>query len=214
MRQLYNDRGNLAIGFHGCRKEVADALVVNPNDIRISENDWDWLGAGFYIWESNLERALEWAQNMYGDEGAVIGVVYELGTCLDLMDSSCIKLVKQARDIFVSGFINRGDRIPVNKDLKSDSNKDKKLRYLDCAVINFLTGNVDIAYAEEMKEKGYSMTQAFDSVRGCFNEGGKIEGMEIYEKTHIQVAIRNMNCIKAVFLPREEIAFPTPLTTI
>lgn len=47
-----------------------------------------------------------------------------------------------------------------------------------------------------------------DTVRGCFHEGAKIEGMEIYEKTHIQIAIRNMNCIKAVFLPREEQAFP------
>lgn len=77
----------------------------------------------------------------------------------------------------------------------------------DCAVINYLTRKMDIAYAQEMKEKGYSQSRVFDSVRGCFNEGGKIEGMEIYEKTHIQIAIRNMNCIKGVFLPRHEKVF-------
>ena len=62
-----------------------------------------------------------------------------------------------------------------------------------------------------LKEKGYSKRKAFDTVRGCFNEGAKLDGMEIYEKTHIQIAIRNLNCIKGVFLPREENVFPQSL---
>lgn len=40
-----------------------------------------------------MERAREWAIDMHGDNGAVVGIVYELGTCLDLMDSCCIDLV-------------------------------------------------------------------------------------------------------------------------
>lgn len=211
MSQLYNDRGTLGVGFHGCRKEVAEVLVNNPDDIRISRNDWDWLGAGFYIWENNQERAEEWARNTYGEEGAVVGVVYELGTCLDLMDSSSIKLVKEARNEFEKIIKSQGLPMPVNRDLKSDTNKDKLLRRFDCSVINFLTGRMDEAYAEDVRANGYSLMQAFDSVRGCFNEGAKIEGMEIYEKTHIQIAIRNMNCIKGVFLPREEKVFPASL---
>ena len=211
-RQLYNYRGSLALGFHGCRKEVAKKLVANPEDIRISENDWDWLGAGFYIWENNLERAEEWAVRTYGEDAAVVGVVYELGNCLDLMETSSIGLVKDARDEYVKYMHLIGASLPSNKDLKRDANHDKLLRYMDCAVINYLTDRTDLRCAQELKDNGYSEHKAFDTIRGCFNEGAKLDGMEIYEKTHIQIAIRNMNCIKGLFLPREERVFPLSLT--
>lgn len=208
MSQLYNDRGNLAIGFHGCTKIVAQKLICNPTDIRLSENRYDWLGSGFYIWENNLERAREWANEMHGDDGAVVGVVYELGTCLDLMDSCCIALVKAARLDFEELMAELELPLPKNRDKKDNLHKDKLLRNYDCAVINHLTRTTDAAYAEDVKTRGFSQTQVFDSVRGCFWEGGRIDNMQIYEKTHIQIAIRNVNCIKGIFMPREEILFP------
>lgn len=211
MSRLYNDRGNLAIGFHGCTKDVAMKLISNPADIKLSENDYDWLGSGFYIWENNLERAREWAIDTHGENGAVVGVVYELGTCLDLMDSCCIDLVKAARIDFEELMASLEFPLPVNRDIKNDLHKDKILRNYDCAVINHLTRTTDAAYAEDVKSQGFSQTQVFDSVRGCFWEGGKIDNMEIYEKTHIQIAIRNVNCIRGIFLPREEIFFPQSL---
>lgn len=211
MSQLYNDRGNLAIGFHGCTKDVAMKLISNPADIKLSENDYDWLGSGFYIWENNLERAREWAIDTHGENGAVVGVVYELGTCLDLMDSCCIDLVKAARIDFEDLMASLELPLPVNRDIKNDLHKDKILRNYDCAVINHLTRTTDAAYVEDVKSQGFSQTQVFDSVRGCFWEGGKIDNMEIYEKTHIQIAIRNVNCIRGIFLPREEIFFPQSL---
>lgn len=208
MSRLYDNRGNLSVGFHGCRRDVALELLNNPDKIKISENDYDWLGSGFYIWENNMERAVEWAKNFYGDKGAVVGVVYELGTCLDLMDSSCINLIKEARKSFEIDMNLLGLPIPTNKDLRNDPNKDKILRKLDCAVINYLTSTTDTMYKHEVSSLGYSEKQVFDSVRGCFWEGAKIDKMEIYEKTHIQIAIRNMNCIKGIFLPRSLVKFP------
>lgn len=208
MSLLYSDRGNLSLGFHGCKSSVAEKLISTPGEIKISQNKWDWLGSGFYIWENNMERALEWAKNQYGEEGAVIGVVYELGTCLDLMDSACIQLLKMARKEFENDMNAIGKPLPSNKDLKSDPNKDRILRNLDCAVINYLTSTTDESCRKDIQAKGYSEIRPFDSVRGCFNEGAKIPGMEIYEKTHIQIAIRNLNCIKGIFRPRGEIIFP------
>lgn len=60
MSRLYDNRGNLSVGFHGCRRDVALELLKNPDKIKISENDYDWLGSGFYIWENNMERAVEY----------------------------------------------------------------------------------------------------------------------------------------------------------
>ena len=44
----------------------------------------------------------------------------------------------------------------------------------------------------------------YDSVRGVFFEGSDLyENAGFKEKNHIQIAIRNQNCIKGFFIPRE-----------
>lgn len=58
---MYDIRPNLIIGFHGCDKYAAEALINNPNTIKISGEPHDWLGHGMYFWENNEERAMQWA---------------------------------------------------------------------------------------------------------------------------------------------------------
>jgi hypothetical protein len=45
---------------------------------------------------------------------------------------------------------------------------------------------------------------SFDSVRGVFFEGEEVyPNASFREKDHIQICVRNPNCIKGFFLPRE-----------
>jgi hypothetical protein len=62
---------------------------------------------------------------------------------------------------------------------------------LDCAVIQLLHLDQDKIHP-------------FDSVRGLFPEGDLLyENAGFREKNHIQICVRNPNCIKGFFLPRE-----------
>lgn len=209
MDTVYNKRCGLFIGFHGCDKSVRDVLLYNPQDVRLSSNMYDWLGTGFYIWENNYERAYNWAKNNRNiSDPAVIGVTYELGNCLDLMDSDCISVIEEAYKEFEAVNKVLGVGLPQNKDLASDLNHDRLLRNLDCAVINYATRKTDALYIEDLQNNGYSKVEPYDTVRGCFTEGNKVFSTEIYEKTHIQVCVRNLNCIKGFFMPRRFIPFP------
>jgi hypothetical protein len=61
---------------------------------------------------------------------------------------------------------------------------------------------------EDKETTGYSELKLFDSARGVFTEGGPAyPGAGILEKSHIQICIRNSNCIKGFFLPRKEKEF-------
>lgn len=68
---------------------------------------------------------------------------------------------------------------------------------------------IDKQYKEDIIDKGYSEYPIFDSTRGAFWEGGPaFSGAGIMRKSHIQICIRNLNCIKGFFVPRKEIVFP------
>ena len=55
-----NSLGPLVL-FHGCDKDVAEAVLSGQATLQPSENDYDWLGNGIYFWVDSPERALSWA---------------------------------------------------------------------------------------------------------------------------------------------------------
>jgi hypothetical protein len=89
-----------------------------------------------------------------------------------------------------------GGILPRNRNSKGSN--DYILRELDCCVIENMHSIMDSLNK-----------QPFDSARGVF-----IEGQPIYlnagfcEKTHIQICIRNPNCILGSFFPRTEMEWP------
>jgi hypothetical protein len=209
---MYNTRPGLLIGFHGCDKSRQQDLLINSVSMPISEQPYDWLGYGMYFWENNADRALEWAKDKESigkiKEAAVIGAVIDLGHCCDLLDSSFTKMLTAYYNLMKIELEKVGKSLPENKDLKSDGHHDKLLRYLDCATLEFMHEQIRTQYKKDMAAKSHSSLKMFDSVRGVFPEGGAAyNGSGFYAKSHIQICIRNSNCIKGYFLKRDELDF-------
>lgn len=170
-------------------------------DILQSEEDYDWLGPGAYFWESDPVRAREFAEWKVarGDykTAAVIGAVIDCGECLDLTVRENLKLVKGAHKTFVAEQKKAGYSLPENKNGRDDPDRDRVLRYLDCAVIRFLHKEIESVPPDDR------VVPAFDSVRGMFTEGSPVyRGCGFKEKTHTQIAVRNPKCILGIFFPR------------
>ncbi len=200
---MYSFRSNILIGFHGCDESVRDQLLTRPKNIKISEKPFDWLGHRFYIWENNYDRALEWAKDKQKrgkiKKASVIGVVFTLDYCLDLIDSEFIKILSDYYELMEKDFSQIGKLLPKNKDVKEDEHKDKLIRELDCAVIEYLHQKIK----EEIQGDENTSIKEFDTTRGVFIEGGPaFPGAGVQKKSHLQVCIRNMKCIKGFFLPR------------
>jgi hypothetical protein len=180
------------LAYHGCDRSVAEGLL-NNRPFRISENEYDWLGSGVYFWESNPARALHWARHLkkVARKGSAkikqpyaVGAVIDLGYCLDLISTTGIEFVKQAHSDLQLYLERSGSQMPTNK-----GGDDLLQRYLDCAVINHI-------HSINKRDK----RKPFETVRGVFLEGKRIYGTSgCYEKTHIQICVRDLANIKGVF---------------
>ncbi len=191
---MYRSFPSLLIGFHGCALETARDLVSGKAKFKPSTNDYDWLGNGMYFWENNPERAAEYARenlkrHKSKSKPAVVGAILNLGNCCNLLEKHHIDALASAHDILCSAW----DLIDDTELPKNTHGPDKLLRKLDCQVIQVL---------HSLNESGGK--QPYDSVRGVFQEGGPVyEGAGFCSKSHIQIAIRNPNCVKGFFWPRE-----------
>lgn len=210
---MYQSRPNLTIGFHGCDETVRNALVINPDVVEKSQALYDWLGNGFYIWENNYQRAYEWALDRQANgkiiTPSVVGVVYQLDYCLDFTDSQYNNLLPPYYDSLKEDLRIAGKTLPKNKDIKKDEHHDLVIRELDCAVIEYFHRKIAEQISIDISKKGFSELKYYDTVRGIFTEGGPIfDGAGLQRKNHIQICIRNLNCIKGFFIPRTKAKFP------
>jgi len=199
---MYSTKPGYIIAFHGCDEDIRNQIVMGDKGFKASMNDYDWLGNGMYFWEYNHQRAYSFALDRQKhpksalsviNKAAVLGAVIELKNCLDLLDSKFLDLVKSSYNNYQDSYKMLGHDMPKNVNVSGS--KDRLLRRLDCAVIeNLHTLNTE---------------NPFDSVRGVFIEGDPLyEGAGFNEKNHIQICVRNPNCIKAFFIPRETVKWP------
>jgi len=201
------------IGFHGCDKMVFDKVIKENIHLTPSTNQYDWLGHGAYFWENNPLRAYEFAleQKQRGriNEPKVIGAFLDLGRCLDLTDMYSLVQLRSFFPHLKADCEARDKQLPKNKIVK---NGEILFRNLDCAMIEFLHStneSISSDFRNQRHEDASTASQnlidqfrPYDSVRGAFIEGEPLyPGAALYEKNHIQICIRNTQCIKGYFNP-------------
>jgi len=195
---MYSAYPAFVLGFHGCDKDLAEKIFSGEERLKPSQNNYDWLGNGVYFWEQNPLRALEYAHHLKDnpqkgrariEEPAVIGAVINLGYCFNLLDSESLLILKMGYDILAKSRESSGFPIPENKPVGEE--KDLLLRPLDCAVIEGI---------HEFRRQTQKIP--YDTVRGVFWEGNDLyPNAGFKEKNHVQLCVRNLNCIKRYFRP-------------
>lgn len=189
---LYEYQPSFILGFHGCDESVGMRILCGPEEhLRPSEKKYDWLGHGIYFWEGNVARAWEWAHDRQLEgkikKPFVLGAIIDLRHCLDLFDrSAATELAKSYKSLKKQSVLTE---MPLPKN--SGKTPDKLGRNLDCAVVNHLHSI--------RKDAGL---ESYDSVRGAFLEGGPTyPGAKFKSHTHIQICVRQTQCIKGYFQP-------------
>lgn len=190
---LYKTQPSFVLGFHGCCREVAEDVLAGKQLLEPSKNDYDWLGQGVYFWENSPHRAELWADSVHRrhpeavKEPFVLGAIIDLGLCCDLTDSDSLDEVRSAHQFMAEALLETGRDMPKN----TGNTRERLLRRLDRAVIEFMH-----------EFRALRTLPAYDTVRAPFTEGKDLyEGAGFRELTHMQIAVRNPDCIKGYFRP-------------
>ena len=179
-----NSLGPLVL-FHGCDKDVAEAVLSGQATLQPSENDYDWLGNGIYFWVDSPERALSWA-NLRRSSPSVIGAFAYPGNCLNLTDYGVMNELALAYEATLGISAAAGTPLPVNS---VRENGIFMKRQLDCAVIQMV---------HKIRES--KSMEAYDTVYGVFEEGELVyPGAGFRDRTHVQLSIRNPEMILGYF---------------
>jgi hypothetical protein len=198
---VYKRAPSFVLGFHGCDREVGEAVLRGECNLTPSKNQYDWLGDGIYFWEANPARAFEFAHRASLDAAKttqgkiktpfVVGAVIDLGVCFSLQDSSCLSELPVAYDALKKTCEVAGIELPKNVGRDGD----KVVRNLDCAVI---------AMMHSLRQNANPPLPPYDSVRCAFSEGAPaFPGGFFCEKSHVQIAVRNPDqCVLGYFRPR------------
>jgi len=194
----YKNLPAFVLGFHGCDAAVADKVIAGKAHLEPSNKPHDWLGSGAYFWEGSPHRAMEWAQALAAMPNArssprvvrrpaVIGAIIDLGFCCNLFDSAALDELRQAWELMQAAHQAAGQPIPDNR----GSTPDKLGRFRDRAVVEFMH-----------QLRATNGLPPYSTVRAAFPEGGDLyPGAGFTARSHIQLAVRDMACVKGYFRP-------------
>jgi hypothetical protein len=184
------------IGYHGTDRDTAEGLVKG-DPFALSDNEYDWLGRGAYFWQDAPQRAWVWAEEKVRkaaeatrhNEPAVVGALLHLESCFDLLDPPMLDELRKEADAVRQMFKDAGKAVPQNSG--------GRMRF-DSAVIDYAI--------EAARDRG----EVFDSVRGLFAFDDVPEPKPIWQGSgilagaHIQIALRDVGCVHAVWPVRKD----------
>lgn len=192
--QLYKTLPSFVLGFHGCDESVGESILAGETaHLTHSDNAYDWLGTGIYFWEASPQRAFDFASHVANGgkvskgkikKPFVLGAIIDLQHCFNLIDSDALQELREGSLLALSAAQT------TNIQLRN-MGEDLNLRYLDRAAIEAVHGF--------RKDKGFC---DYDTVRSAFWEGKELYPTAGFrEKNHIQLCVRNTDCIKGYFRP-------------
>ena len=163
-----------SVGFHGTSR-LAMGRILKREIIR-SDQNFEWLGTGFYVWQDSPWLARQWARMRHSELADVVAVHIDLAGCLDLFNPRWQWELLQTDADLVAAYLAEGRAVPVNRGAG--------FRARDCETIN--------RFCEEAEASGLPMR----SVRAIFEEGEAIfEASAIRTRSHVQVAVRDLSTI-------------------
>lgn len=192
---MYKNHPSLVFGFHACERVIGEEILAGSIKLKASENAFDWLGSGMYFWENSPHKAQSYGKELKErrnklKDPMVIGAIIHLGRCFDLLESHSLSVLQAHYQGMKNAYHEANLLMPENESAYKNDN-DKLYRKLDCAVFLYMHSKLE-------SQKGSS----FDTIRGAFWEGNELyPGAGFKEKSHIQICVRNPNCIKGYFRP-------------
>jgi hypothetical protein len=149
---------------------------------QFNSNDFDWPGPGNYFWQSNPLHELEYAKELTArpsgpkaEEPHAVGAVIDCEYCLDLFSSTGIEAVRHAyKDYW---------RSPAPRVLRCL----KMCWAPTCCSVAWIVQSTACA-----PHQGRSYLTLSEACPPIYENSG------FFEKTHIQICVANVSCIKGV----------------
>lgn len=198
----------VVVAYHGCDFDTAVQVAGDEtSQLLPSKNPYDWLGEGIYFFEGDVVRARMFAEAAAQaphlkltarpvQHAYAIGAVIRLGNCLDLSTQAGIEQILLAHTK-LERELPPGYEFPENRAAHPDD-VEGILHNLDRAVINHIHG-----------QRFKLGLPAYDTVRGLFVQGQPVFPTSAMKRlSHIQIAVRNTDCIVGYFHPKLPIADP------
>jgi hypothetical protein len=197
-------RNKSVYGHHGTTKEHAETII--RTGFQPSEKESDWLGFGIYFWEDSPGRARLWCQEKFPDQPAcVLDAEISLTNCLNLANPEDVAILKPNYWLYIKAV---GMRIAAS--LKSTRRGN---RQLDCRVINLACerwheNGVTIEVVRGPFQEGKPIFPGWSerrSWRRFWRRGPSVAASQIYDLSHVQLAVRESCAILDLRMDDEEV---------